>query len=236
MKTTAVITFVLAVAVASCAQERYSSVQQNGETEFIDVVTQILGWGNGWTLLNYGCHCGPGSPDDVIWLDDVDNCCRIHDEAYLAAPKKYADCNCRKQPYAYEVKAGAVICAADDKQVNECAAYCCKEDQKFVACVKPLLPLNPKLAKVDRKTKCPLAECRVDEDCDGGYYCDYGICRMYCDPGGYGSAAFSTVCESPPEPPADTTEVIIAPDGSGSSAPDDGSGSSTPDDGSGSGV
>jgi hypothetical protein len=217
MKTLA-IAFALFLTTASCAQEHFASVQQNGEAEFIDIVTKKLGLATGWTLLNYGCHCGPDSPDDVIWLDDVDNCCRIHDEAYLAAPKKFADCNCRKQPYAYDVTAGVVTCA--EKQVNECAKYCCDEDKKFVDCVAGAGPLDKKYAKVDRKTACPLAECRVDEDCDGGYYCDRGICRMYCDPGGEGSAVFSTVCDSPHEPTVDTIEQPIAPAPAGSGSGD----------------
>ena len=204
-----------ALMLASCAQEHFESIQQTAEAEFIDMVTKKLGWGTGWTLLNYGCHCGPDSPDWVIWLDDVDNCCRIHDEAYLAAPKKFEGCNCRTRKYAFTFKDGVVTCAAE--QVNECATYCCAEDKKFVDCVAGAGPLDPKLAKIDRKTRCPLAECGVDEDCDGGYYCDRGICRMYCDPGDWGSA-LSTVCDSPGDETVDTTEQLAAPDGSGSGA------------------
>jgi hypothetical protein len=197
MKTTLFIASALSLAILSCAEQHFGSVQQSAETEFVGMVAGTLGITTGWTLLNYGCHCGPDSPDDVIWVDDVDNCCRVHDEAYIAAPKKIADCNCRTQAYAYTVKDKVVTCAA--KQVNECATYCCAADKKIVDCIGDAGPLNNKYAKLDRKNACPLAECRVDEDCDAGYYCDRGTCRMYCDPGDFISADVAAACDSPDE-------------------------------------
>jgi Phospholipase A2 len=172
---------VAVVLAAGCAEQHLESVEQSAEAEFVGMVSSTLGIRTGWTLLDYGCHCGPDSPDDVIWLDDVDNCCRLHDEAYLAAPNKFAGCNCRTQAYAYTVTAGVVTCAA--QQVNACAEFCCAEDKKIVECIAGAGPLDNTHASVNRDNACPLAECRADEDCEGGYYCNRGTCRMYCDPG-----------------------------------------------------
>ena len=209
-------------AVTSCAADHLGSVQQSANLDFADMVTKKLGWGTGLTLLNYGCHCGPGNPDYTVWLDDVDFRCKMHDEAYLAAPKKFEGCNCNTQAYAYTVKEGVVTCAA--QQVNQCAAHCCEADKTFVDTVAVAGPLVKEHTRVDRTTVCPLAECIVDEDCEPGLWCDRGTCVPYCG-GGWGSAILSTACDSPGDEVIDTTEQLAAPDGSGSgeqlAAPDD---------------
>jgi hypothetical protein len=197
----------IASALAGCAIEPASeSTIESAEKftgGFTGMVRRTLGLATGWSLLNYGCYCGLGNPDNVTWIDEVDNCCRIHDEKYLASATAAPGCSCRDVEYTYDIDAtGKVKCDANQ---GACKDYCCAADAAFVTCTAGAGPLNPKVEKIDRANRCQPLECRADEDCDPGMYCDRGTCRMYCDPDG-GSFAAAT-CDVTPLPTTTTTAL-----------------------------
>ena len=181
--------------LASCADDRVGTVEQHEKSQFVWIVAKILGGGTGYTLRNYGCHCGLGNADYTIWVDEVDNCCRIHDEAYLAAPGVAQGCDCNSKVYQYSTATGAVVCA---EMQDACATHCCEADKAFVECVGPIASTmnSTKYYKMDRANVCTPRECVVDEDCEPGLWCGGGTCRAYCDPGYPGVDAVS--CDAEP--------------------------------------
>ena len=180
-------------ATASCTVERVGTVDQHDYGDFSWIVTRILGAATGYSLTNYGCHCGRGNADYTIWVDEVDNCCRIHDEAYLAAPNVAQGCSCATQAYQYTIANGVVTCGANQ---GACATHCCAADKAFVECVGPIAStMQRKYELIDRANVCTPRECVVDEDCEPGLWCGGGTCRMYCDPSYPG---VDGVCETEP--------------------------------------
>ena len=181
--------------LASCADDRVSTVEQYDYTNFSWIVSRIIGGWTGSTLLNYGCHCGTGNADYTIWVDEVDNCCRVHDEAYLAAPMVAEGCSCATQVYQYTIANGVVTCGANQ---GACATHCCAADKAFVECAGPITSTmnSRRYYKMDRANQCTPRECVVDEDCEPGLWCGGGTCRMYCDPGYPG--VDGVICETEP--------------------------------------
>lgn len=145
------------------------------------MVGGTIGYLNGLTLLNYGCYCGADNEVGVIPIDAVDMCCLTHDHAWMDAPAKApaASCNCNTHEYEYDRPGGVITCKPNQ---GACADYCCKVDKAFSECVAGAGPINPANARIDRTTCEPL-ECVVDDDCEGGTWCNGGRCVPYCGGG-----------------------------------------------------
>jgi hypothetical protein len=166
-----------------------ASFDQESRLIFGWVMTRTVGTLDTLALDGYGCYCGTSGPIDVVPIDATDRCCFDHDYAWVDAPKNEGPgCNCNTQSYEYSTAGGVLTCSSEN---TGCAKYCCEADQAFTECIKGTgVGTN---RRYDR-SQCEPIECKVDDDCEGGTWCDYGSCVPYCG-GGAGFAACPT-----PEP------------------------------------
>lgn len=165
--------------VAGCSEPLVGTDQEESRTDFGQMVAGTIGILNGLGLLGYGCYCGPDNDVGVIPVDEVDACCLTHDHAWMNAP---AGCDCNTASYDYTRPGGVITCTPGQAA---CATYCCEADKAFSECVQRNLPLDPANQRYDRTTCEPL-ECVVDDDCEGGTWCNGGRCVPYCGGGGLG--------------------------------------------------
>ena len=193
---TAVLAAVLASTLAGCQTDatapQTASFDQESRLIFGYVMTRTVGVLGTLSLDGYGCYCGLGGPTDVVPVDATDNCCYIHDNAWIDAPTKGGPgCDCNTQSYDYSTAGGVMTCAATN---TGCAKYCCEADQAFTQCIA-----NVGIGENTRydRSQCEGTECESDDDCEGGTYCSKGYCIPYC-----GGGEVSAACPTPEPAPS----------------------------------
>ncbi|VDI20127.1 secretory phospholipase A2 [Mytilus galloprovincialis] len=98
-------------------------------------------------LLNYGCYCGRSGESDP--LDDVDQCCKNHEDCYDLEE----DCLPKTLFYEFNLGNKTVNC---ENSPNSCEGRVCKCDETFVDCLQNK-EFNPDYYNADQ-----------DEYCDDG--------------------------------------------------------------------
>nr|P23028.2 RecName: Full=Acidic phospholipase A2 homolog textilotoxin D chain; Short=svPLA2 homolog; Flags: Precursor [Pseudonaja textilis]AAZ22644.1 textilotoxin D chain precursor [Pseudonaja textilis] len=102
--------------------------------------------------LDYGCYCGSGSSG--IPVDDVDKCCKTHDECYYKAGQIPG---CSVQPnevfnvdYSYECNEGQLTC---NESNNECEMAVCNCDRAAAICFARF-PYNKNYWSINTEIHC----------------------------------------------------------------------------------
>ncbi|BFZ13246.1 hypothetical protein BsWGS_16285 [Bradybaena similaris] len=80
---------------------------------------------------NYGCHCGFGA-STARPVDDVDNCCRLHDICYAGSS---SICFLRPHWVTYDKHCTATSCTCTDAR-STCDFYACSCDLALAQCFR----------------------------------------------------------------------------------------------------
>ncbi|XP_029366010.1 phospholipase A2-like [Echeneis naucrates] len=101
---------------------------------------------------NYGCWCGFGGGGTP--LDEVDRCCKVHDECYEASRKTPGCTSLSDLPYviAYDFTCSdeQVTCSATN---DKCEAAVCECDQVAAHCFAQA-KYNPENKDIDHSVQC----------------------------------------------------------------------------------
>nr|ACY68713.1 phospholipase A2 isoform 4 [Parasuta nigriceps] len=112
-----------------------------------DSIIECANYGSrpSWHYLDYGCYCGKGGSGTPV--DDLDRCCKTHDDCYAEADKK--GCNPTFSVYSWKCGSDGPTCSDN----NECKAFICNCDAAAAKCFARA-PFNQENWGIGTETRC----------------------------------------------------------------------------------